>query len=826
MGTANKAMMYRKKETGFLLEVGTAYRLLAGSRFLPINVIILSLIPVIVIISNAGFFKILGYEFSFVVGIVGAHLAAWNAAFAVRRRFERRKPVGPFIEKENPRRIMLGNFWGGVLFSWTMLRVPLAIICLYDAASRKVVNCDYGQGFAQYLLIPVLSTWLASAIGFFGGTNFNRPYKAYLFFLLIFFLSAAFAFKKMYFGPRVVLNEIFSGMILLPNYSPETKITMGYLLSRVTVIFWTAIAVNLALLSCSPDGRERGLKHLSWSIKHTWRRLPEWQMIWFSAVVLIILGFFKGPLEIDITRGYLNKVLNGELRTQHFIIRYPPFSPIAKDLEIIAESHEFYYHQITDYLKIKDGPIILSYIYPTEKDKVRFTGAGGSIFAKPWDKEIHVLYNPDGEIRMLKHELTHVLAGVYVGGLFKVPLNYAFAEGMAEGVNWMPSGEMTSHQWTAALRRLDAQGSSDRGFVYHIPPSKLYRSNLEFEKGINMANYYAAASFTRFLIDTYGVENFIKVYRSASANGFMTVYGKSLEELTGEWAQYIDSIPLDQGALGLAEYTFSAGPFFNLKCAHVVAGHAMSAREYAQSKFYKQAVREYQALVKYSPEYPYWHYELINNLYLNGEYDEALKTAHNFLEHPKLTPAWEYRTRLRMGDCYAKLGQIDDAAYQYEVAKDKAVTSSQSDSAEMKLQASSNPAVLGYILDGLEETKDASRWYYEKAAEAAPDNFLPYYLAAGSLISSRMHAEALPYIEKALTLDVPIESYLRGLHYYHGICLYRAKRYEEAKSEFQFAIQLENKHLVQIGRDDSVDLEVYRNWIDRCDWRPKWYFAG
>jgi tetratricopeptide (TPR) repeat protein len=295
--------------------------------------------------------------------------------------------------------------------------------------------------------------------------------------------------------------------------------------------------------------------------------------------------------------------------------------------------------------------------------------------------------------------------------------------------------------------------------------------------------------------------------------------------LNDEWAQFVDSIPIDEGALKLAEYKFATGSFYRLKCAHVVAAHAMAGREFIKAKMFSKAVGEYEALVRHSPEYPYWHYELVNALYLSGEYDKALEIADGLLAHPHLTEAWEARNHLRMGDCYAKLNQLDNARYQYEIAKDIAITSSQRDTAEVRLHASNNPALLGYLLEGSEQTNEAARWYFEKAAEVAPDDFLPPYLVASSLIADHMHDDALPYIEYALTLEIPVESYLRVLHFYRGICLYRAERYTEAIYEFEEAIRLEQEHLARISRDDSVNLEVYRNWIERCEWRPEWVFV-
>ncbi len=344
---SKRSLMIHRKEPGFLREVGLTYKLLAGSKLVWITGLLLGLVPIIIIIADVtgiglGFIpvshsRILGYEFALIVGVLATHLAAWNAAFAVRRRLENPPLKGPFVGKEDPRRYLLGTYWGAVLFTWLLLFFPLAVICLYDAIRASVVNCDYPHGFAHYLLIPYLSTWIGSAIGTFGGIIFRRPLKAYLFFLGLFILSLILALLKVYYGPTVVIYEIFTGMILLPMYGYETKITTGYLLGRLLIIFWATLFVNFGLLACSKDGRKYGLSQLISSLRKLGRRLPEWQMIWFSVAIIIIAKIFQGPLGIEYTRSYIEKQLDKEIRTEHFIIRYPSNTPVGKDMAKVAE---------------------------------------------------------------------------------------------------------------------------------------------------------------------------------------------------------------------------------------------------------------------------------------------------------------------------------------------------------------------------------------------------------------------------------------------------------------------------------------------------------
>jgi tetratricopeptide (TPR) repeat protein len=281
-------------------------------------------------------------------------------------------------------------------------------------------------------------------------------------------------------------------------------------------------------------------------------------------------------------------------------------------------------------------------------------------------------------------------------------------------------------------------------------------------------------------------------------------------------------MPLDEGALDYAEYTFRMGPFSELKCAHTVAKHVLAAREYVANRQFSKAADEYRTLMQKAPQNIQWGFGLLSALYLDGQYNEALSYSAELFEYPDLIPAWEHRINMVVGDCYARLGDFVSARFYYEMAVNQAITAKQKDDAGLLLYASANPGMLDYILQGNEQLNVASRWYFEKAAQSAPDDFLPHYLLAESLIAERMYKEALQYIDTALSLEISFKWIERQLHYYRGICLFRAEDYDGAKLEFSEAIMAEDEYLTSIGRDDSVFLEVYRNWLDRCDWHRDW----
>ncbi|MDH4155702.1 MAG: hypothetical protein OEW00_00295 [candidate division Zixibacteria bacterium] len=67
-----------------------------------------------------------------------------------------------------------------------------------------------------------------------------------------------------------------------------------------------------------------------------------------------------------------------------------------------------------------------------------------------------------------------------------------------------------------------------------------------------------SASFVRFLIDTYNLEEFSKLYQEADDLNLSTkleeVYGKSLEELEAEWRHYVDTATINYRDLAYQAY--------------------------------------------------------------------------------------------------------------------------------------------------------------------------------------------------------------------------------------------------------------------------------
>jgi hypothetical protein len=183
-----------------------------------------------------------------------------------------------------------------------------------------------------------------------------------------------------------------------------------------------------------------------------------------------------------------------ERATQHFRLRAPPDTAAARDLGRLAEVAEASYGQATHVITAT-GPVSISvYMVP------RVFWQGGVAYGSNGPLVISYLdrnYAGVESWTYLVHEVTHALGdhmlprGAEVGGLL--------GEGVAVYTTGGHYGLEPLDAWAAAL------AASDR----YVP---LCRLRYDFYNAQHEVAYAEGASFTKYLIQTYGLEAFRRMY--------------------------------------------------------------------------------------------------------------------------------------------------------------------------------------------------------------------------------------------------------------------------------------------------------------------------
>jgi hypothetical protein len=132
---------------------------------------------------------------------------------------------------------------------------------------------------------------------------------------------------------------------------------------------------------------------------------------------------------------------------------------------------------------------------------------------------------PDEFEALLVHEVTHLIAG----NTIHLPFDTFYVEGLA---TWVMTDDFLKHGYVTPLQ--------STAWVYEagaLPPLQQIMDD-DFAGRMRKRVYYdAAAAFTFFVIDTYGWDAYVSLYRQ---NSLDAVLGKPLAEVETEWHLYLD----------------------------------------------------------------------------------------------------------------------------------------------------------------------------------------------------------------------------------------------------------------------------------------------
>ncbi|HVY55506.1 MAG TPA: hypothetical protein VHC46_07090, partial [Thermodesulfobacteriota bacterium] len=335
-------------------------------------------------------------------------------------------------------------------------------------------DCFIREGTVFFLLIPVISVFFSSSLGMLAGFTLRR--KGFIVGALILVCIFAYSLLVLYEEPSLFVYNPLFGFFPGPIYDEAIPVTNTLIAYRLIIALWGLLFLILL--------------HIANGFGY--RRVGVWDFVKLIAVAAALFAAYshKHELGISFDREYITEViLPASVETDHFIIYYDPSSPEARHIGLIAGDHEWRYRELSAFLDVESGEKIRSYIYPDADTRKRVVGAGDTTIANPIHKEIHLVYDSFPQ-PVLKHELTHVMAGDFGTELLHMSPKIGLLEGLAVAADW--SGDVYDpHQWSKALiddgMALDITDIAGFGFWY-APPAE---------------SYTLMGSFTRYLIDTY-----------------------------------------------------------------------------------------------------------------------------------------------------------------------------------------------------------------------------------------------------------------------------------------------------------------------------------
>ncbi|MES1209467.1 MAG: hypothetical protein ABUS79_26310, partial [Pseudomonadota bacterium] len=497
---------------------------------------------------------VLGYDFSFVLGF-GAALAGvdiGHGALLQARAALGRTPAGTDLAR------VFGQAAGRAA---AILFLPL-LLSLANAA--RVRNCSFGAGLAFFALLPVATALYAATAGVLAGLATPLPRRGRVLAFALPVVSLLWTLLRLYRDPPVFAYDPFGGYFPGPIYDEALRPPLPLLLFRVANVVWAATAIVLAL---AVAGRGRDPRRFSRPA------LVAAFPLLAGSVALYAVG---GRLGYHVTRADLGRVLDQTLTSDHFVVHYAPGNRTRTDLALEREDLEFRYSQLRQTLEVKpDGPITV-WDFPDADTKKALVGAGHTLYARPWTREIFVQGEGFPSTR-LRHEMAHVFAAAFGDPFFGVSLAWRWApvphpvlavgmiEGLAEAADAdAPDGDATIHQEAAAMQ---AAGLAP-------PLAHVVGAGFSAESGARA--YTLAGSFAAYLLQTRGAEKLRALYKSAG--NFSDVYRLPLADLEHEWRRFLAAQPLNKQQRAQATERFRRPAIFARVCARELAARVAEAR--------------------------------------------------------------------------------------------------------------------------------------------------------------------------------------------------------------------------------------------------------
>ena len=615
-------------------------------------------------------------------------------------------------------------------FSLLALALPVALLLL-NGLRRPA--CDIQGGLLLYLLLPVPSALLASALGTLCG--FLTAKRAGVLVGLVFLASLWVTLAPLLHGPQVFAFHHLGGLYPGPIYDESIAASRALWIFRGTTLLYALGCAGLTLvLNRTPRG---------------YSALPGSRPLGVLLVLCcgggaVALSLNAETLHWKASVALLDADLGGRLETQHLVLHFPREKP-EREQRLIAQDAEADVRGVLAFLGAPE-PVarIEVYLYRSAEEKRRLIGAADTSFTKPWLRQIHT-NDSAAPHPILRHELAHALAADFAKGRWGVPgrlrgllPDMAFIEGLAVAADW-PPGELTVHEETRALREL------------HRAPDleQLFRPGLFYAESGARA-YTAAGSFIRFLWETRGAVALREAY--ASAEGLAKL--GDLHALAEEHGRFLDALKLSPRAVALAAQWFSAPAIVRKRCAHEVAELTSEAQ---RSTDRVRAAQLWSRCAELEPDDPGLLASLARAQTAAGDLPGARATEARALAHPKLSQPLQAQLLTDEGDLAFRAGDTQTAGARYSEAAKLAQPEPAQRALEAKLHALGDPRSWPALRKLFAENDNAPEVWLLLAELnlAEPRDGLAPYLLAKQLQNRGAWAECARYAQEALGRSLP-----------------------------------------------------------------------
>ncbi|KAB2879071.1 hypothetical protein F9K33_10850 [bacterium] len=520
-----------------------------------------------------------------------------------------------------------------------IFKYTLCIICLSLITPLIIVlfflffceTCSLTRGLQLFLLLPVSASLVGWSVGHLLAVLFGKG--VWIAAVSVIILSAILNIFWLQWHVPIYVYSVFWGYFPGPLYDEWIPVTFTLWIHRL----WSLCFAVLFIVSS-----------LIWK---QWPALSRNRLIALAAILLLLFSIYGMRFKIGFDAGYdeLKSELGAELKSDQISIFFDKTID-TQEMKWVQVLAEFYYQQVSHFLGLKTNRMVTIYVYIDEYQKKKLMGAGVTNFAKIINDEIHINYEDiDG---VLKHEMTHVLANDFGHDVYSTT-RIGFLEGLAVAAEWNEN-YFTPHEWAAALKQQNK-----------LPDVLSLIGGSGFLKNASGMSYIVSGSFTRFLIDSFGVTKFKKAYYDEDVE---IVYGIPKTELAGRWMRFLDGMAIRDDDIQLAGLLIRPS-LFQKKCPHYVADILEAAGAAYSNEHFSDAAVLYQKALDTDKENYRIQIAHIRSDFYAGQLHSALHSLDSLLADESINYPVKAMLRLLEGDILLSMDNLDSAMIAYQQVK-------------------------------------------------------------------------------------------------------------------------------------------------------------
>ncbi len=560
------------------------------------------------------------------------------------------------------------NYNGG---SKKFLLKKLSLIYIFFVLSPVLIsiihaffsfNCPVIHGASFYLVITLPSVIIGASIGIISANIYKR--FQLVIFLFLFLIILSIPFVEFYLNPQIYFyNPIFA---FFPGtiYDENININLHLIIYRIINLIYSGTIIFIF--------------SNEYIISSKFKRFT-----FLTSLLLISLAFVYYSSDFDFSTSFskLNRKLNNIVETKHFIIHFP--SQIDDDLKkSLCLTHEYYYSQLEKYLEIKGNEKINSYIFESNEEKEKLIGTANADIAKPWLRCSFITLNDYKET--LKHELAHCMSSKFGVGILKVAdnINPALIEGIA--VSSSPFYDEHSIYFMAGL-------AYKNGFKVNL--QNLF-NGYSFYTHQSSISYVYAGSFSKFLIDNYGITKYKKYY---SSNNFYESFNMPFLKVQNKFYHFLDSLNIEHNS-DEAYYYYGHKSIFYKYCPRYIAEQLNKGWQSYNNKNYSSAEKYFQSIGNQTNNYSSL-IGLANSYLKENNSNKAIKLLKSKIS--KFTDTgYFYNIEMKLADIYA----VSDLSNKADSIYEKIIQENPNyyfiSAAKIRLALNDDPAKLKIYLNG------------------------------------------------------------------------------------------------------------------------------